>query len=360
MKINPFFGSNALKAEAIGRYLVDYENPDAGIGHSLGHVNNAVKVCLRNQLQFAYSDKQLIKSTQSSLKWRMRQWMRRIVGRKAHETHGIGDAICRMFAFSECTTSREAIEALIRKKRVRVIELPAPDIKIPSNKQDDDLAYAAIDSVIRQHPQDGIVFMLPIKRTGDFEYGITRDWFKHCYRAGQALGIDANTKPTDKTILRVALHIRRGDLLPGRQFSDLAHRMLPDSWYMQVLETLAKVSGRHLHIVVLSEGVNGGYRSELGAEFSWAKALQHLDCDVVEKIDRDFIESFHEMVMADVLIGSKSGMTHLAGLMGDGIKLVPRMWHSYRGTQQVIELDDTIRGDEFAAALAKLLGGLST
>jgi hypothetical protein len=168
--------------------------------------------------------------------------------------------------------------------------------------------------------------------------------------------MDANGMPIDKVSLRVALHIRRGDLLPGRQFADLAHRMLPDSWYLQVLEALSKASGRHLQVVVLSEGVNGSYRSELGAEFSWAQALRHLDCDVVEKIDRDFIESFHEMVRADVLIGSKSGMTHLAGLMGDGIKLVPRMWHSYRGTRQVIELEDTFADDDLAAALASLKG----
>jgi hypothetical protein len=109
-----------------------------------------------------------------------------------------------------------------------------------------------------------------------------------------------------------------------------------------------------MHIVVLSEGLNGSYRSELGADFSWPQALRHLDCEVIEKIDQDFIESFHEMVQADVLIGSKSGMTHLAGLMGEGIKLVPRMWHSYRGTEQVIELEDTIAGDELATVLAQL------
>lgn len=344
-----------MKTEAIGRYLLDYENPDAGIGHSLGHVNNAVKVCMRNQLQFAYSDQQLIKSTRSSIKWRMRQWSRRILGRKAHETHGIGDAICRMFAFSECTASREAVEALIRKKRLRVVALPAPDIVIPSNSQDDDRAYAAIDAVIQQHPQDGVVFVLPANRTGDFEYGSTRDWFKRCYRAEQAIGHGPGTHPADMSSLRVAVHIRRGDLLPGRQFADLAHRMLPDSWYLQVLQAVGAASGRHLRIVVLSEGVDGSYRSELGANFSWGQALQHLDCEVVEKIDQDFIDSFHEMVQAEVLIGSKSGMTHLAGLLSDGIKLVPRMWHSYRGTAGVAELGDTLLGDELAASIAKLL-----
>ena len=343
-----------MKKDAIGRYLLDYDNPDAGIGHSLGHVNNAVKVCLRNQLEFAYSDKQLIKSRKTDLKWRMRQWMRTVVGRKAHETHGIGDSICRMFAFGAYTASRDAVEALIKKKLIQVVELPGPDIVIPSNNQDDDLAYAGIEAVIRAHPQDGIAFVLPAKRTGDFEYGSTRDWFKRCYQAAHVQGAPAGDTQKNVHSLRVAMHIRRGDLLPGRQFADLSHRMLPDGWYLQVLESIAGVTGRHLRITVLSEGVNGKYNSELGAEFSWAQALQHLDCEVDEKIDHDFMESFHEMVEADVLIGSKSGMTHLAGLMNDHIKIVPKMWHSYRGTGKLIELSETISSAELSASLGML------
>lgn len=346
--------TKALKKDIVGRYLLDYDNPDAGIGHSLGHVNNAVKACMRNQLEFAYSDKQLIKSSKSDFKWRMRQFMRTVVGRKAHETHGIGDSICRMFAFDQYTVSREMVEDRIQKKLLKVIEIPAPDIVIPSNLQDDDVAYAKVDAFIRAHPEDGVAFVLPAKRTGDFEYAATREWFKRCYAASRARRPAALSQPGTAGTLRVALHIRRGDLLPGRQFADLAHRMLPDSWYLQVIEALSKVCGCHLHVTVLSEGRDGSYCSELGQAFSWQRALAHLGCEVVEKIDHDFMESFDHLVEADVLIGSKSGMTHLAGLMNDNIKLVPRMWHSYRGTAQVIELEDTIA----EAALEDSLGAL--
>lgn len=337
----------------IGRYLIDNENPDAGIGHSLGHVNNAIKVCQRNDLRFAYSDQQLVKSRSTDFKWRMRQFMRTIVGRKAHESHNIGDAICRVFAFGKHTIQRDVVEALIRKKQVKLVEIPAADITIPSNTQVDDQVYAAVDAAVRAHPEDGVVFVLPNKRTGDFEYGATRDWFKQCYlEAHAANGLGSADGVVKSAALSVALHIRRGDLLPGRQFADLAHRMLPDSWYLQVIEALHKACQKRLHIVVLSEGVDGTYRSELGERFSWADALRHLDCEVVEKIDHDFSESFHEMVKADVLIGSKSGMTHLAGLMNDNIKLVPTMWHSYRGTRNVLELQDTIQPGELETALA--------
>jgi hypothetical protein len=354
-KLSTIYSRNqTVKKNVIGRYLLDYDNPDAGIGHSLGHVNNAVKVCMRNQLEFAYSDKQLIKSSKGDFKWRMRQWLRTIVGRKAHETHGIGDAICRMFAFSKCTVSRGTVEALIKQKLVKVVELPGPDIVIPSNSQDDDQAYAGIEAVIKAHPQDGIAFVLPAKRTGDFEYGTTRDWFKRCYQSAHVKGSPVGGAQKAGSKISVAVHVRRGDLLPGRQFADLSHRMLPDSWYVHVLKSIARVTGCYLHIVVLSEGLNGTYSSELGREFSWEHALQHLDCDLVQKIDHDFMDSFHDMVEADVMIGSKSGMTHLAGLMSDHIKVVPKMWHSYRGTEHVIELNDTFTDAELEACLELL------
>jgi hypothetical protein len=347
-------GIKPLKNDTVGRYLLDYDNPDAGIGHSLGHVNNAVKACMRNQLEFAYSDKQLIKSRKTDFKWRMWQFMRTIVGRKTHETHGIGDAICRMFAFEQFTASRDRVEGLIRKKRLKVVEIPAPDIEIPSNFQDDDVAYAKVDAFIRAHPEDGVAFVLPAKRTGDFEYAVTREWFKRSYAASRSTRVPAPATSSSGRGIRVALHIRRGDLLPGRQFSDLAHRMLPDYWYVQVLESLYKVTRCHLHIMVLSEGRDGKYCSELGLDFSWQQALRQIDCDVVEKIDHDFMESFDQMVEADVLIGSKSGMSHLAGLMNDNIKLVPRMWHSYRGASRVIELEDALQTDVLEASLSAL------
>lgn len=231
-----------------------------------------------------------------------------------------------------------------------MIHLPAANIVIPSNEQDDDVAYAQVDAAVRAHPEDGIAFVLPAKRTGDFEYQATRAWFKRCYLAGRSGSANEDQSRGDSGPLRVALHIRRGDLLPGRQFADLAHRMLPDRWYASVLACLHKVANRRLHVVVLSEGVNGSYRSELGEPYSWPTALADLDCDVEERIDADFAESFHTMVRADVLIGSKSGMTHLAGLLSDNIKLVPQMWHSYRGTDHVLELPDALDADPLESA----------
>ena len=112
----------------LGRYLVDYENPDAGIGHSLGHVNNAVKICLRHGLTFAYSDSQVRKSSSTQWAWRIKQWIRRMTFRQVYETHNIGDDINALFGFSTHTKDRSEIELLLRNKKLRLVQLPATAI----------------------------------------------------------------------------------------------------------------------------------------------------------------------------------------------------------------------------------------
>ena len=35
-------------------------------------------------------------------------------------------------------------------------------------------------------------------------------------------------------------------------------------------------------------------------------------------------------------------MTHLAGMLGNSVKLVPSLWHSYRGALDLLEVSDTM------------------
>lgn len=329
--------------KVLGRYLVDYENPDAGIGHSLGHVNNAVKICIRHGLTFAYAESQVRKSSKDQWRWRIKQWVRRLTFRQVYETHDIGNDINALFAFSQFTEDRSKVERLIRQKKLKVVLLPETAIHIPSNGQQDDVAYSAVDSIIRSHPEDGIVFRLPNKRTGDFEYEATLDWFRRSYFAVSANHFPLDRVPKKENALKVAVHIRRGDLLPGRQFDDLSKRMLPDAWYMSIVDAIIRsATGGPVTIYVVSEGRDGVYCSERGTPMAWSGVLPAGRCEVVELIDRPFVESFRVLVGADILVGSKSGMTHLAGLLGEQLKIVPRMWHSYRGASPVFELGDDI------------------
>jgi hypothetical protein len=322
------------------RFLIDYDNPDAGIGHSMGIMNRAIKIAARNNLQFAYSEKQLQKSHKQSFSWNLKQTLRKLRGRRANETHNIGDDLNRMLEPKMILASRDKLEQKIKRGKIKVIELPKFEIHIPTNDQVDDEIYKAVDMFIQQHPGENIAFKIRNNRFGDYEYGSTRDWYMKAYtQAREHLPILLIFDPKK---INIAVHIRRGDLLPGRQFSDLSSRMLPDAWYLEILNTVLNNLLGPVAIHIFSEGKDGQYHSETGAPFSWKEHLQNTGHEVHEHIDSDFMGTFHHLLHADILLGSKSGMSHLAGMLSDQVKLMPHMWHSYKGANQLLELPSSM------------------
>jgi hypothetical protein len=318
------------------RFLIDYDNPDAGIGHSMGFINRCIKLASRNHLQFAYSEKQLKKSHQQSFSWNLKQTLRKLRGRRANETHNIGDDLNRMLEPKKILASREDLEQRIKRGEIKVIDLPEFEIHIPTNNQVDDEIYKAIDKFIQRHPDENIAFKIRNNRFGDYEYGSTRDWYMKAYtQAREHFPISLIFDPKK---INIAVHIRRGDLLPGRQFSDLSSRMLSDAWYLEILNTILSNLPGSVAIHIYSEGKDGQYHSETGAPFSWKEHFQNSGHEVHEHIDSDFMGTFHHLLHADILIGSKSGMSHLAGMLGNQVKLMPHMWHSYRGANKLLEL----------------------
>jgi len=340
----------------LNRFILDYDNPDAGIGHSMGIINRALKIADRNQLQFAYSESQLAKSHKQSFEWRLKQFLRKLRGRKANETHNIGNDLNVMLNPIALLPSREEIEKRIERGEIKLIDLPLFEIHIPSNEQNDDDIYREIDQFIQNHPQPNTAFRIRDNRFGDYEYASTREWFLNAYSKAReqypiALSLDSSK-------LNIAVHIRRGDLLPGRQFSDLSSRMLPDAWYLEILNMISRHSQKKLAIHIFSEGKDGVYHSEIGAPFSWKTYFQNTPHEVHEHIDSDFMSSFHHLLHADLLIGSKSGMSHLAGMLNQQFKIMPKMWHSYRGANQLLEvssLQSELKEDEVVSHLQKLL-----
>ena len=82
--------------------------------------------------------------------------------------------------------------------------------------------------------------------------------------------------------------------------------------------------------------------------------------EVTEYIDTSFMDTFHHLLYADVLIGSKSGMSHLAGMLGEQIKVMPQMWHSYRGASKTLQLGSHITEAEISAVTEHLAQNLVT
>ena len=329
------------------RFLIYYDNPDAGIGHSMGIINRALKISTRNNLDFAYADDQFIKSSEDSLRWKIKQGIRTLRGKKRVESHNIGNDLIRMLNPKNLLVSREEIEKRIQHGELILIPLPKFEIHIPSNQQDDDEVYKSLDHFIQSHPESNVVFKISNNRFGDYEYKSSKDWFIKAYaKAREQYPISLKYNPTH---LNIAIHIRRGDLLPGRQFSDLASRMLPDAWYLAILKAVTKVSAKPIAIHIFSEGCDGQYYSESGSPFSWKDHFKTSNFEVAEYIDTSFIDTFHHLLHADILIGSKSGMSHLAGMLGEQIKVMPEMWHSYRGASKTLLLGDIITEAETSA-----------
>ena len=321
-------------------YLLDYENPDAGIGHSLGLINQALKIANRSGLQLTFSETQLKKSLSSDIKWKLAQLKRRLTGRNAYESHNLGNDLNYLFSFSTLLTSRLHVEQLGKQRSVPIIQVPTKNIPIPSNSQNDDEVYAPVVQFIQTNLKNSSLFRLSDREYGDYEYGETRDWFLNAYNEARKINpIDLRFTPNTTNI---AVHIRRGDLLPGRQFSDLSSRMLPDHWYVDILNLILSTQTTQCAIHIFSEGLNGQYLSENGNHVRWAELLDSTKCEVTEHIDTPFVSAFHHLVNADILIGSKSGMSHLAGTFNANKKIMPKMWHSYRGVSQLIELDDAL------------------
>lgn len=320
------------------RFLLDYDNPDAGIGHSMGIINRALKIAGRNQLEFAYSESQLIKSHHKSFKWSLRQYLRKLRGKRADETHNIGNDLNKMLNPKALLTSREEVEKRIQSGEIRLIDLPPFEIHIPSNEQNDEAIYLTVDQFIQNHPEPNIAFRIRNNRFGDYEYGSTRQWFLGAYSKARELFPIPLIFDSNK--LNIAVHIRRGDLLPGRQFSDLSSRMLPDTWYLKILNVIAQNTNKNLAIHIFSEGKDGLYYSENGTPFSWKNHFEEFPFEVYEYIDSDFLETFHHLLNADILLGSKSGMSHLSGMLSKRIKIMPKMWHSYKGATQLLEVSD--------------------
>jgi hypothetical protein len=320
------------------KYLLDYNNPDAGIGHSLGIINRALKIAQRNNLQLTYSDSQLAKSHAYSFKWKVSQFLRIMRGRKAYETHNIGNDLNFLLNLKDRLESRELIENKIKRGEIKLVTLPDFNIENPSINQNDDLVYKTIDQFIQSYPGSNIAFKISKNFSGDSEYGTTRDWFLESYYSARKkfpIGLEF-----DMSKINIAIHIRRGDLLPGRQFSDLSTRMLPDSWYKKILDSVLKNTSEKISIHIFSEGVNGQYRTENGTPFSWKTEFSNKGFETHEHIDSNFLHTFHHLIQASVLIGSKSGMSHLAGMLSNQVKIMPKMWHSYKGTNHILEVSD--------------------
>jgi hypothetical protein len=111
--------------------------------------------------------------------------------------------------------------------------------------------------------------------------------------------------------LTIAVHLRRGDVGPQSH----AHRYVPDEAMLREIGRMRRALaplGRPLAFNLYSEGDAADFRA-----FAEAGCALH--------ISGDPFEALHNMVTADVLLGSPSNFSYMAGLLSRGIMVDARM-----------------------------------
>jgi len=257
-------------------YFTATPNPDAGIGHQLANWIAGYWFAQRFGLRFAHTPF-------SSPRWE------------------------RFFGFGEDEASVDAL----MKDGVRIVDLPLFD-------EDNAREIEAIEQIIASYPGQTVIFRAE------------QDQFYHDqHPVRAALQRKFNTSPSrqedlpeDKgNALHVAVHVRRGDIVvdPAVASENLLMRWQESDYFEKVLRTTLLVLGdRPVRISLFSQGDEEQFRSF--REFP----------NLTFKLDTGPVESFLQMVRADVLITSKSSFSYKPALLNEGVKIAPaQFWHGY-------------------------------
>jgi hypothetical protein len=196
-------------------------------------------------------------------------------------------------------------------------------------------------------------------------YGIV-DRFPDCYEACKQISPFALVA-RERGVLRVAVHVRRGELLILDQ-----DRMLPNAYYISVAQNVARVLEAlrvdyqiELHTEVaekeftvqpddhgmfnrLSSPVIVSPQMNRLEEFS---ALPHL----VRCINERTIDCLRKLATADILIMSKSSFSYVAGILNrNGVILYHPFWHPAPAFWMAIEPDGRFDELKFREAVGAL------
>ncbi|MBQ8261301.1 MAG: hypothetical protein IJZ00_03345 [Lachnospiraceae bacterium] len=136
---------------------------------------------------------------------------------------------------------------------------------------------------------------------------------------------NATARRNDKVLyneedLNVAIHIRRGDIVVGRETGEetLTKRWISLDYYENVVKCLKEKYKKEMTLYIFSQGE----KEEYSVFEKYGKVIYCLDMDAMQ--------SFLHMVRADILVISKSSFSYKPALLADGIRVCPPdFWHDY-------------------------------
>jgi hypothetical protein len=197
-------------------------------------------------------------------------------------------------------------------------------------------------------------------------YGIA-DRFPDCYEACKDISPFA-PPVRDGRALRVAIHVRRGELLVVE-----SHRMLPNAYYVSVAQNVAlalSALGVDYQIELHTETADDAFMVPVGYPGLLNRIpatvispdMNRLDeFDVLPHLIRcfneDTIDCLRQLATADVLVMSRSSFSYVAGILNKtGIILCFPFWHSALRSWLTVDPDGQFDRFRFGQAVDVLRG----
>jgi hypothetical protein len=195
-------------------------------------------------------------------------------------------------------------------------------------------------------------------------FGIA-DQFPECYEVCKEISPFA-TVPTGPAV-RVAIHVRRGEL-----FAVDSHRMLPNSFYVQVGRTLARVLQQRgldyrieLHTEVASKAFvlrpdERGISHRIDAPVLLRPEMNELEefdalPNLVHCINEPAIDCLRQLATAHILVMSRSSFSYVAAILNlRGLVLSHPFWHTLLPSWVEVDATGQFDLEKFEGALEDL------
>lgn len=290
------------------RYIAAIPNQWAGIGHQFTILNTALIFAKQYNLQFVYYP--------LSGGW--------------DEFLGLNEG--------EIQYSDLAIPftQTLKDESLRLVNLPRTNANsdvvncnmVRQEDPDGDRVLAGIINSI--YPDNNIVFHLQ-EEQNIYDQTSTADILRKKYWARRDRYPIANDFDSNK--INVAVHVRRGDVVKWKQeqTANWQARWLDNSYFINVLIRLKEVlQNKLIAIHVYSQGELTEF-----AEFNQFS-------EVTFHINEDAFQTFHGMVLADILVTSPSDFSYIAGILSQGIKVAKLpYWHFIPQNDEWIHVDES-------------------
>ena len=203
-------------------------------------------------------------------------------------------------------------------------------VKLPLFKETELQEIGLIKSIIASYQDEKVIFVAEQDQYYKNQFDNIEELKQKFYNAKARKN---DVLVYNKEHFNIAIHIRRGDIVQGKikNNPNLTMRWLSNNYFETLLQSVLDYlkTNKEVHIYLFSQGIE--------SDFASFKHFSNLHfC-----LDMNAQDSFLHMVMADVLITSKSSFSYKPSLLNKGIKVVPKdFWHGYPKTKDFILADN--------------------